>query len=1103
MMKMQLVEEINNIISLAGKWCFALDAEDRGIEEAWFYKTLSDEIELPGILQAQGYGNEIGIDTPWNQSLYDKLWFRRKDYEKYIQPGNVKVPFLSQPPRHYLGAAWYQRDIEIPEAWLGRRVELKLERTQWKSTLWIEDREIGSRDSLCTSHVYDLGILPPGKCKLTIRLDNRVLMPYRPDAHSISDAVGNSWNGIAGAIELISTTPVWLEDIRVYPNLLSKSALFKINIGNVTGENGKGTLMIGDKDLEVHWDCNGGYIEYELFLGEDVQAWDDFNPSLQHLTIKLKGDGGDHKREITFGLRELKTEGTDFLLNGRKVYFRGTHDGGCFPLTGYPATAVEAWKKIIKICQNWGLNFIRFHSWCPPEAAFTAADELGFYLQPECGMWNCFHTGSEMEKRLHEETERIIKVYGNHPSFMMLAPSNEPSGDWKECLTSWVERWRIEDSRRLYTAESGWAWPEELHKAKSTDYLYMHRSGYGPHGGNLRGKTGWLGKDFREALVGVKVPVVAHELGQWCSYPDYDVMEKFTGYLRPYNYEIFRDSLESHNMLHKNKDFAKASGKLQAEIYKEEIEANLRTPHIQGFELLDLHDYLGQGTALVGLLDAFWGEKGHIKPEKFREFCNNTVPLARLYKRVFTNSEKLQAEIEISHFGGEPLKSVVPYWRITDGNGNEIAVGMFKSCDIPLGKNFILGNIKADLSQICTPMNCTLEVGLQGRDIKNSWNFWVYEEKLNMEVPENIIVTKSLKEAETSLMEGKKVLYLPVLSELNWKCPPLETTPVFWNKQMGPTWGRSLGLWCDVKHEALGCFPTDEHQSWQWIDILQGARGINLENFPKKIQPIVQPIDEWNRNYKLALIFECKVGKGELLVCSADIERNLDERISARQLRYSLLKYMNSESFVPEITVNMETIKTLMFDTLIMKKASVKVKSEAVSERFPLVNAIDGDPNTYWLAGTAADAFKYPYEIEMEFPAPTAVSGIVYMPRQNHREHEGDVREYSIKFSSGEDYWKEIIHGELDSSFEPKEILFPEKIVTSKIKFTALSGFSADDIYYWRFNHEKGWLRQKGLHCDNTVSIGEIAAICPDLDLNEDISIEYKNIKTATAEIDE
>ena len=234
---------------------------------------------------------------------------------------------------------------------------------------------------------------------------------------------------------------------------------------------------------------------------------------------------------------------------------------------------------------------MRFHSWCPPEAAFSAADEIGFYLQPECGMWNSFDAEGKMLAVLEDETARMIKAYGNHPSFLLIAATNEPAGSYIDQLPGWETKWRAADPRRLWTGGTGRPVRPRPGQPYASDYIITP----------ARGARGWFGNDYERMLAGVEVPALGHEIGQWCAYPDFSVIAKFKGYLRPGNYQIFRDSAAAHGLLKKNKELAHASGRFQLLCYKEEIEANLRTPSYSGVELLDLHDYLGQGTALIGL----------------------------------------------------------------------------------------------------------------------------------------------------------------------------------------------------------------------------------------------------------------------------------------------------------------------------------------------------------------------------------------------------------------------------------------------------------------------------------------------------------------------
>src|SRR5205809_470560 len=529
-------------LPLDGFWRFELDPVDAGVQQQWFNRDLRNRIRLPGILQAQGFGDEISTDTPWVLTLYDRNWYLRDDYKAYIEPGKVKVPFLSQPPRHYLGAAWYQRDILIDRYVIGRRIVLTLERPHWATTVWIDDRMIGSDKSLVAPHVYDLGTVSPGRHRLTIRVDNRMFMPYRPDAHSVSDSLGGSWNGIVGKIELNDTGPIWIDDAQAFPKLSQKKMLNKVRIGNITGRSGSGTLTAIWPDIgvvPVTWDEHGGSAEVEVPIRVDAETWDEFHPKKLPLKLWLKGAEVDEYKDLSVGLRDFHAEGNQFILNGRPVIFRGTHNGGDFPLTGYPPTDVKSWVALFTLCKKWGLNHMRFHSWCPPEAAFEAADQIGFYLQPEPGMWNEISPDTPMEKMLYEETDRMIRAYGNHPSFMLLSASNEPKGKWQDSLSRWVAHYRQEDPRRLYASGTGHTERELENITQGTDYLAMQRINQMM----LRRESGWFGNDFGKSLTDINVPVISHEVGQWVAYPNYDIIKKFKGYLRPGNYEIFRDSM--------------------------------------------------------------------------------------------------------------------------------------------------------------------------------------------------------------------------------------------------------------------------------------------------------------------------------------------------------------------------------------------------------------------------------------------------------------------------------------------------------------------------------------------------------------------------------
>jgi beta-galactosidase len=1020
---------------LSGDWRFALDRDDAGVAAHWEGRTLPDRIRVPGILNAQGYGDEITAQTPWVLSLYDKHWNLRDEYKAFTAPGRVKVPFLSQPPRHYLGPAWYQRDVDVPRDWAGRRIVLHLERPRWGSSAWIDGRALGSNLSLVAPHDYDLGPLAPGRHKVTVRVDSRVLMAYRLDAHSISDSLGMSWNGIVGAVELRATSPVYIDDAQVFPDVADRSVLVKVAIGNGGGKAGQGTIDANGRRFPVRWTAQGGSAEIRVAYPKDAPTWDEWHPVLQSLKLRLAGPGADDARNVSFGFVQVAAHGTDILVNGRPVFLRGTHHGGDFPLTGYPPTDVAYWKKIFAINKAWGINHVRFHSFTPPEAAFQAADEVGIYLQPEPGMWNRFEPGSPISAMLTAETERLIRAYGNHPSFLLLSPSNEPSGRWKEVFAQWRARFRAEDPRRLYTNGTGHTEPVVPDLDQDTDYLAVQRIGPKP----LRNKTGWFGRDYAASLDGIHVPVLAHEVGQWVAYPDFNIIDKFNGYLRPGNYEIFRESARRHGVLDRDHDFALASGRWQLACYKEEIEAALRTRGMSGYQLLDLHDYLGQGTALVGLLDTFWEPKGYATPDAFRRFNGETVPLARLTRTVLTTRDAFDVPVEIAHYGEKPLAGARPWWRIEDAAGRAVADGRFAAIDIPIGKNIPLGRVTTDLARLPAPAHYKLVVGLDGTAVANDWNFWLYPAAVDGTVPDGVLVTHAWAEAERRLADGGKVLYLPRKADLDWTSPPLADVPVFWNRLMNPAWSRMLGLWVDRAHPALAGFPTADHMDWQWSDLVAGARAFNLERLPAALKPIVQPIDDWNRNYRLGAVFEANVGRGRLVVATFDLESRLDERPAARQLRRSLLDYMASARFRPATDIDPAAFRASLFDTRVMKKLG------AVATGWPgAANVVDGDPNTYALVAVKGDAPRPQPPLTIAFAHAVPFDGIVLMPRQNHRDHEGDVHEWRIEASDDGEHWRDVARPVLGSTFDPQTVRFDATVAARALRLTPLSGFGDD-----------------------------------------------------------
>ena len=911
--------------SLAGKWRFQADQGDKGLAERWFEKALEQTITLPGSMPENGYGHDVTVQTQWTGQIVDKSWFTEARYEPYRQPGNIKVPYWLTPVKHYVGPAWYQREIALPQKWNGKRIVLFLERCHWETQVWVDGRPVGSRDSLSTPHKYDLGVLGQGKHDLTIRVDNTVKVGVGVNAHSVSDHTQSNWNGIVGDIELRAYDPVWIEDVQVYPDLDSRTARVRVEIARAAQQGNEGLLTLHAKSFnargrhkvpEKRVDFSSGdesqVIDVDYEMGDDVLLWDEFAPNLYRLTASIEGAGFEDERVVTFGMRDIGTEATQFTLNGRQTFLRGTLECSIFPLTGYPPMDVKGWRKVLKAAQAHGLNHLRFHSWCPPEAAFVAADEMGVMYHIECAAWTnsgpTVGDGLSIDRWIYAEGDRILKAYGNHPSFCMLAYGNEPAGDnQKQYLGKLVTYWKQKDSRRLYTSGAGWPIiPEsDFH---STPAPRGHQWGAGL---KSRFNAEALTTDFDYAPFTRQhdVPIVSHEIGQWCVYPNLDEVKKYKGVLKAKNFEIFQESLAEQGMLDQAHDFLIASGKLQTILYKEEIEAALRTPGFGGFQLLDLHDFPGQGTALVGVLDPFWEYKGYVKPDEFHRFCGETVPLLRMAKCVWTDDEVFEGQMEIAHFGPDPIADATIQWQIDYANGRHVASGRLPAQTVPIGNGNKAGRIEFDLSQVETPTQLRVTVDIKGTGYSNAWDIWVYPSQAETAASADILVARQWNKAVAeALGQGGKVLLMPEPRTIDSDVPAGFTT-IFWNTQW--TNGQpphTLGLLCDPKHAALSSFPTESHSNWQWWDLVSKSRAMILDDLDRGLQPIVQVIDDWNTNRKLGLVFEARVGQGKLLVCSIDLQTDLERRPVARQMRHSLLSYMSRRAFKPRLELEVDAI---------------------------------------------------------------------------------------------------------------------------------------------------------------------------------------------------
>jgi len=908
-----------DVVSLAGSW-------DLSLGDSVSY---NDYVMLPGSLLTNGKGDPVTVDTQWTGSTYDSSYYFNPWMEQYRQEGNVKFPFFLTPERHYVGKAWYKRSIYVPRDWKYKSVTLFLERPHIETIVYINGREVGLQRSLSTPHQYDVTrfLVPGSRNTIAVCVYNGIEnVCVGQDSHSVTDQTQGNWNGITGLMELrAQEKDIFIRQVKLntepVDGVIQATVVFGGDINPMFYDD---YMMVSVepvrqgnenyKDTPLTWlqNITGHTMKLRIPTGSMI-PWDEFSPQLYRLGISV----GDDYYETTFGVRTISVQGRQLYVNDRPVWLRGTVENCCFPETGYPPTDEESWMSILTKVKEYGLNHVRFHSYCPPEAAFAAADKLGIYLQPEGPSWPNhgvkLRQGQKIDQYLLEESKRIVDTYGHHPSFVMMAAGNEPAGNWVAYCNDWVKAMKRYDPSRLYCGASvggGWAWDDgsEYHVKGGARGLDWDK--HAPHADDdyfsqIEYPRNYKGSEPNNS------PIIAHEQGQWCAFPDFNEIVEYTGAYKARNFEIFRDLLRENGMEHQAGKFLMASGRLQTLCYKYEIERNLRTKDYAGFQLLSLNDYSGQGTALVGPLNVHWREKGYTFANGWREFCSPLVPLARFPKFVYTSADTLRVPIEVYNALYGNISPIRKSYIITCGE-QIVAEGPLSSDSIPIGKNVQIGTVVVPLDSISEPCKLTMKVHI-GKQVWNHWDFWVYPDSCGVRSEESgdIFITDSLDaKAISVLKKGGKVLLTAAGKVRLGRDVVQHYLPVFWNTswfKMRPP--HTTGAYIDNQHPLFKYgFPTDDWSNLNWWELLNRAQVMNLMELPADYQPPIQPIDTWHVSRKLGMLIEANVLKGKLLMTTMDIDSHLDRRIVARQMRHAIFNYMQSDDFQPTLTLDPKVI---------------------------------------------------------------------------------------------------------------------------------------------------------------------------------------------------
>jgi beta-galactosidase len=812
----------------------------------------------------------------------------------------------------YIGKAVYSRWLNIPSDWENQPLGLYLERVLWKSTVYINGKPVGSESSLSTPHHFSIDGLVPGQHLIEIEVDNSMIFSIGDKGHAYTEHTQSVWNGIVGDIFIYKQPAAPLHQVMLFPDQATRTLKLHFFVKQPPAGTSQLKLFIKDhksgrllqqEKLNILPD---GPNEHTIRLKFKPATWDEFNPALYSVTLTDNNNRRVFSHSI--GFRSLATDQHKIIINNNPVFIRGNLENAQFPLQGHPSTEVADWKKILKVHKEQGFNQVRFHSWCPPKAAFEAADEIGIYLQPEIiwiDSWMNAHPGlgynPSADAFVKEEMNRIINIYGNHPSFVFFAIGNELGNSNFDTLSQWIGKIKEQYPNRLYAASSARS------ITKTDDFIVTHQ--LDPFGATYGLGANGTSENLEMVYGKSDIPVIAHELGQFPVYPIWKQLEQYNGVYSAANLELAHKMAYHNGLQNRDSIYARSGIGLQQLLYKELLEKILRTPSAAGYQLLGMQDYLGQGEALVGWLDAFYQPKYGLD-SGFIQLSNAAiVPLAKFSSFVWRSEDLFEAAIYLANYSNKSIRTKLQ-WKLYNPFSNlTIASGTSTTTNFASGKLSPGGTIKTSLNAIHEPGKYRLEISLPESGIRNYWDLWIYPNQPIL--PQYSIKERSeLNEATLDwVKQGGKLLFYGAGNIREKYKRPLHYQPLFWSSVYFSGQANStLGAWIDKNHPVFRQFPTDFFPGRQWQTITKGNAVVVSSFFPEH-SAMVEPITDFHINELQASLFEFGYGKGKVLFCGYDLDTI--QNPVAQQLRYSMLNYLQENNTKPAFSLSRTVLDSL------------------------------------------------------------------------------------------------------------------------------------------------------------------------------------------------
>lgn len=955
-------------ILLNGKWHVVLEDGTTG------------QMDLPGTLDENGIGHRDVGANQWHPDAV--LGNAAGEIDK---DAPIATRFTR---RHtYEGEARISRKITVPDYGTDRLFVLAERARALRLLVDGEACAVFRQGTLSTPYIFELTGAAPGEHEFTFLSDNSY--PGMPKAaicysSAATDETQTNWNGILGECSMYTRPQNFIDSVRAYPRAVKKEEKNKAGgyLLDVCVELAPGAkkvykdakiilqseaLAAGELEdtqtLTEIISCSGeGLTEAgtdkeenpktmeiwfrDLPLRENVKLWDEDEGNLYEMAVTLDNgisaeDKGGSTAEcrIRFGIRSFGDNGSGRLaLNGRAIFLRGEANCAEYPETGHPPMTIPEWKEMLLKYRSYGINFVRFHSHCEPEAAFAAADELGMLLQPELSHWDPKDAfGTEESYRYYRaELVDLLKTYANHPSFVMLTLGNElqAQDEGRERMRELVRTAKRMDPTRLYANGSNAFYGEEGCDPESDFYTSQSCKDVVIRG-TFSGMRGYLNENYPsadrtydEAMAEIRKeyqkPVFSFEVGQFEVLPDFEELESFHGISDPVNLKLIKKRVEERGLLPTWEKYVEATGELSRLAYREEIEAAMRTRELSGISLLGLQDFPGQGTALVGMMNSHLEPKPYdfARPERFREFFQECRILVKLPHYTYEAGERLIAEVEAANFGKRNIEGVF-CWTLA-GKKSVSENGNCEPAEIK-SKNTVIATGEDTEITICRPgsytevgsldipldfveKNTALTLKVRIGDSISAYPIWVYR-KTTPICPENVYETRAFDVKTREILQNGGRVYLSPDADKESLPNSIKTqfTTDFWSVGTFADQEGGMGQLIDTEHPIFKEFPTDFHTDWQWW-IMATKRAVIL---PHPMKTIITEMDSYAFLRPMAQMIEFRCLKGKVLLSTMELHKS-QQYPEVRALQASIYTYLSGENFEPAEEITEEELSMLV-----------------------------------------------------------------------------------------------------------------------------------------------------------------------------------------------